>query len=65
MQIYKEIINAKNGTQIPVFVSGKTMDSRYNPERDAENLLNTITEAAGFFVVLGAGSGISQPVAIM
>ena len=58
MQIYKEIINAKNGTQIPVFVSGKTMDSRYNPERDAENLLNTITEAAGFFVVLGAGSGI-------
>lgn len=58
MRIYKEIIKAKNGSEIPVFVSGKTMESRYNPERDAENLLNTINEEAEFFLVLGAGSGI-------
>lgn len=57
MQIYKEFITAKNGMQIPVFLSGKSMESRYNPERDSENLLNTITENASFFLVLGIGSG--------
>ena len=61
MQIYKELTTAKNGMQIPVFLSGRTMESRYNPERDAENLLNTIGEntrpEAGFFLVLGIGSG--------
>lgn len=58
MQIYKEFITAKNGSQIPVFTSGRTMESRYNPERDAENLCNSINEEAGFFLVLGIGSGI-------
>ena len=57
MQIYKEIITAKNGSQIPLFLSGRTMESRYNPERDSENLLNTITEKTDFFLVLGIGSG--------
>ena len=36
--LYKSIETAKNGTLIPVFQNGKTMESRYNPERDAENL---------------------------
>ena len=58
MQIYKEFITAKNGSQIPVFTSGRTMESRYNPERDAENLCNSINEEAAFFLVLGIGSGI-------
>ena len=58
MQIYKEIATAKNGMQIPVFLSGRTMESRYNPERDSQNLLNTITEKSDFFLVLGIGSGI-------
>lgn len=57
MQIYKEIQTAKNGMQIPVFLSGRTMESRYNPERDSQNLLNTITEKSDFFLVLGIGSG--------
>ena len=59
--IYSQIITAKNGTPIPVFTSGKTMESRYNPERDAQNLLDTITienDAPGFFLVTGIGSGL-------
>lgn len=57
MQIYKEITSAKNGMQIPVFFSGRTMESRYNPERDSENLIKTINDKASFFLVLGIGSG--------
>ena len=58
MQIYKEFTTAKNGTQIPVFQSGRTMESRYNPERDAENLCSSITAESYFFLVLGIGSGL-------
>ena len=58
MSIYKALEEAKNGTLIPVFQSGKTMESRYNPERDAENLLNSIEPQNNFFLVLGIGSGL-------
>ena len=58
MTIYKSFLEAKNGTHIPVFLNGHTMESRYNPEHDAENLLNSITEPADFFLILGIGSGI-------
>lgn len=57
MQIYKEFITAKNGSQIPAFLNGKTMESRYNPEREAESLYNSINEKYNFFLVLGIGSG--------
>lgn len=56
--IYKSIEIAKNGTKIPVFLSGKTMESRYNPQRDAENLLSTVTAEQSFFIIAGIGSGI-------
>lgn len=55
--IYIKIEEARNGTKIPVFVSGRTMESRYNPERDAENLCNN-TKDGRFFVILGIGSGL-------
>ena len=55
--IYVKIEEAKNGTKIPVFASGRTMESRYNPERDAENLCNN-TKDGNFFVILGVGSGL-------
>lgn len=55
--IYKSIQTAKNGSQIPVFQSGKTMESRYNPERDADNLCAGIQKGS-FFLVTGLGSGI-------
>ena len=58
MMIYKAFEQAKNGTQIPVFLSGRTMESRYNPERDAENLLSTIDVNDRFFIVPGIGSGV-------
>lgn len=58
MKLYKSFEQAKNGCNIPVFLSGRTMESRYNPQRDAENLYNSINKEAKFFLVLGAGSGI-------
>ena len=58
MKIYKSFEQAKNGTTIPVFISGKTMESRYNPERDAETLCNSIEDGFNFFLVLGIGSGL-------
>lgn len=56
--IYQKIEIAKNGTKIPLLKSGKTLESRYNPERDAETLCNSLDTAARFFLVLGIGSGI-------
>ena len=58
MKIYKGFEAAKNGTLIPVFLSGRTMESRYNPERDAQNLLDSIEDGFSFFLVLGTGSGL-------
>lgn len=58
MKIYKAFEEAKNGTKIPVFLSGRSMESRYNPQRDAENLCNNIEANLQFFLVLGIGSGI-------
>ena len=58
MKLYKSFEQAKNGTLIPVFTSGKTMESRYNPERDAETLCHSIEDGFNFFLVLGTGSGL-------
>lgn len=58
MGIYKSIEAAKNGMMIPVFQNGRTMESRYNPARDAENLCNSINSKAQFFLVIGIGSGL-------
>ncbi len=58
MTIYKNFEEAKNGTRIPVFLSGRSMESRYNPERDAQNLLNSIEENICFFLVFGIGSAL-------
>ncbi len=57
MKIYKGFEEAKNGKRIPVFLSGRTMESRYNPDRDAQNLCDSIEEYS-FFLVLGIGSGL-------
>lgn len=54
--IYSQIIEAKNGTKIPLFSSGKSMESRYNPERDAQNFCNSIENKADIFLVIGIGS---------
>jgi len=57
MSIYSSIINAKNNTEIPLFASGRSMESKYNPQNEAQR----IVEASGnfnFYIVLGIGSGI-------
>ncbi len=54
--IYKELFEAKNGSIIPIFASGKPVHSKYNPQKEAETLLNNI-HPGDFFVILGIGAG--------
>lgn len=54
--IYKEIEKAKNGTEIPLFLDGKSFHSKYNPEREAAQLVQD-TEKSDFFLVTGLGGG--------
>lgn len=58
MKLYNSIISAKNSSQIPVFISGKTMESRYNPEADAEKKAQNQEISAKIILVLGIGSGL-------
>ena len=56
MRLYKEISRAKNGSEIPLFASGKAAHSKYDPEREA---LSFLPEADGllFAIVFGVGGG--------
>ena len=54
--IYKEVIEAKNGSTVPVFGSGKAAHSKYDPEREAENFLAQ-AEGILFAIVFGIGGG--------
>jgi len=56
--IYRELTTSKTGSLIPVLQSGKTLESSYNPERDAERKLEAIKTEEKIFLVLGFGSGI-------
>jgi len=56
--IYKEIIEAKNGTTIPLLINNKTIDSRYNPEQSCDKTVLQINEKTGFFIVPGISNGI-------
>ncbi len=53
--IYKEIIKAKNGAEIPIFSDGKSFHSKYNPEREAVQLVQNV-EKNDFFLVTGLGA---------
>ena len=55
--IYREIITSKTGSLIPVLFSGKTFESRYNPEADAERKAANIMDSK-FFLQFGLSSGI-------
>ena len=55
--IYSSIITSKNDFLIPVFDDGRTMESKYNPQNEAQRIVQT-TEPSNFFLVLGIGSGI-------
>lgn len=54
--LYSKEFFSNNKVKIPLFQSGKPVHSKYNPQKEAENFINTI-EDADFFVVFGLGSG--------
>ena len=54
--IYDKIIETKNEQKTPVFMSGKTFHSKYNPEREAAQLVQN-TKESSFFAVTGLGAG--------
>lgn len=56
--IYSSFIEAKTGTLIPVLVNGKTLESRYNPEAEAEKKITSINFNYDFFILIGLCSGI-------
>ncbi len=55
---YRSVDTAQNGQPVPVFADGKTMYSRYDPERDARIFAEGIPESAGCVLVCGLGSAL-------
>ena len=55
--IYKnEAETAKNGSLVPVFMNGKLMHSKYNPQNEALQFAKS-AERADLFIILGLGGG--------
>lgn len=54
---YSSIIISKSGIKIPVFTSGKTVDSRYDPLRESLRLVQEIKDETNFVIILGIASG--------
>ena len=55
--IYFEIKEAKNGELIPYFQNGKSIDSIYNPDREATTIVSKISSEYDYFIITGLGSG--------
>lgn len=55
--IYEKIILSKTNVEIPLLKNGCSLESRYNPEREADQLLSTFTSSS-FFLIFGLGSGL-------
>jgi len=55
-ELFSSIVAAKNGKPVPLFYNGKSMHSRYNPEREAAQAALHVNES-NFFIVAGAGGG--------
>lgn len=56
--LYSEVIFSKTGIEIPVFYDGKTVDSRYDPERESLRLVQQIKNDSHFLIVTGIASGV-------
>ena len=56
-KLYKDIIQAKNSSLIPLFPDGKPMHSKYNPEQEGSVFASTLPEDTKAVVVLGLGGG--------
>ena len=57
--IYSQIISSKNGFSIPVLKSGKTIDSKYAPDKEAIRIADSILPDTKFLIVLGLGSALA------
>lgn len=55
---YNNILYSKNGSKIPVLNNLHTVESQYNPNREAEKTIMTIDKDYKFFIIMGIGSGI-------
>jgi len=58
MVLYNSLITTKNNSVIPVLKSGKTLESRYNPQQDAERKIQNQQINSKIVLILGVGSGI-------
>ena len=56
--IYSQVIVSKTGISIPVFKNGKTVDSRYDPERESLRIYEQIKPETSFVIVAGIASGV-------
>lgn len=56
--IYGSIITTKTESLIPQLLNGKTLESKYNPEREAETIFSQLDKTYKFYVIAGVGSGI-------
>ena len=54
--LFSSIVAAKNGSPVPLFYNGKSMHSRYDPEKEAEQAALRV-KGSKFFIVAGAGGG--------
>ena len=54
--LFSSIVAAKNGSPVPLFYNGKSMHSRYDPEKEAEQAASRV-KGSKFFIVAGAGGG--------
>lgn len=60
--IYAEIKTAKDASPVPVFSNGHPAHSLYNPIREAEKCVSTLSAACNFFVLIGLGAGYAAEI---
>ena len=57
-RIYTAETEARDGTRIPVFRSGRTMESKYSPRKSAEQQLSAVPgHGCGAILITGLGGG--------
>lgn len=56
--IYNSIMTTKSGSLIPVFQNGRTAESKYNPQLEAQRIVEGIEKKYDFFILIGVSSGI-------
>jgi hypothetical protein len=53
--VYKSVISSKSGAEVPLFLDGKPMHSKYSPSE--ERILSDSSVKEGFFLIGGIGAG--------